>query len=69
MFDRKNIVPLRLFGWTVMLTGVVLIILHAIADSGSQTYIFHILLGIFINILSEIFILGIKIKEEQDLTI
>lgn len=43
--------------------------LHTLSDSSTQTYIFYLLTGVFINIWSEIFNLGIKLKEEQELTI
>lgn len=69
VFDRKNIYPLRYFGWTVTLTGVALVVLHAMADSDNQTYMFFLLIGIFINIVSEVFSLGVSMKEEQELTI
>lgn len=69
IFDRKNIYPLRHFGLTVALTGIVLLAFHILSDSDSQTYMFYLLIGIFINILSEIFNLGIRMREEQELTI
>lgn len=69
VFDRKNIYPLRYFGWTVTLTGVALVVLHAMADSDNPTYMFFLLIGIFINIVSEVFSLGVSMKEEQELTI
>lgn len=69
VFDKKNIYPLRFFAWTVILTGVILTVINSISDSSSQTYIFYLLIGIFINILSEVFNLGVKMKEEQELTI
>lgn len=69
IFDRKNVQPLRWFGWTVTLTGLLLTLLHTLSDSSTQTYIFYLLTGVFINIWSEIFNLGIKLKEEQELTI
>lgn len=69
VFDKKNIYPLRFFAWTVTLTGIILTVINSINDSDSQTYMFYILIGIFINILSEVFNLGVKMKEEQDLTI
>lgn len=68
-FDKRNIYPLRYFGFTVTLTGLILVVLHVINDSNSQTYMFYLLIGIFINILSEVFYLGVKMKEEQELTI
>lgn len=69
VFDKKNIYPLRFFAWTVTLTGIILTVINSISGSGSQTYMFYILIGIFINILSEVFNLGVKMKEEQELTI
>lgn len=69
VFDKKNIYPLRFFAWTVILTGVILTVINSISDSSSQTYIFYLLIGIFINILSEVFNLGVKMKEDQELTI
>lgn len=69
VFDKKNIYPLRFFAWTVTLTGVILTVINTISDSGSQTYMFYLLIGIFINILSEVFNLGVKMKKEQELTI
>lgn len=69
IFDKKNIFPLRFFGYTVMLTGIILVILHSLSDSDSQTYMFYLLIGVFINIFSEVFAIGVKLKEEQDLTI
>ena len=52
-----------------MLTGIILVILHSLSDSDSQTYMFYLLIGVFINIFSEVFAIGVKLKEEQDLTI
>lgn len=69
VFDKKNIYPLRFFAWTVTLAGIILTVINSICDSDSQTYMFFLLIGIFINILSEVFNLGVKMKEEQDLTI
>ena len=61
--------PLRFFAWTVTLTGIILTVINSINDSDSQTYMFFLLIGIFINILSEVFNLGVKMKEEQELII
>lgn len=60
VFDKKNIYPLRFFAWTVTLAGIILTVINSICDSDSQTYMFFLLIGIFINILSEVFNLGGK---------
>lgn len=36
IFDRKNVQPLRWFGWTVTLTGLLLTLLHTLSDSSTQ---------------------------------
>ena len=73
VFVWKNVLLLRWAGWGLLIPNVISIvydILHHIPLQ--QIYIedtCNIILGVFCLIVAEVFAIGLKLKEEQDLTI
>ena len=71
VFDKKNIPLLRWIGCSYIYIFVYCFVLNSIIEcdewigAGTDTFV----LGTFCLIIAEVFAIGIKLKEEQDLTI
>lgn len=69
VFVKQNINLIRGFALTVEATGVALMGVMWWFDGSGQTYMFFLLTGIFVAIIGEAFNIGLRMREEQDLTV
>ena len=84
IFTRKNITLLRMVGWCLVATGVIatadgcydtylarqsLSLTGYVADYGSAANVTSVIFGLFAVVVAEAFAIGLKMKEEQELTI
>ena len=73
VFTWENVSLLRWSGWGLLTMEVAMILFDAI-EGFSLSYIYQedtndLIFGVFILIVAEAFAIGLKLKEEQDLTI
>ena len=73
VFTWENVSLLRIVGWCLVVTPVLLILalspdLENVLDTSTGAISF-VIDGVFILIITEVFVIGLKLKEEQDLTI
>lgn len=71
VFVRPNANLIFYIGFIIECNGALQAVLNEFAPVGNprQTYMMYILLGIFIIFIGYLFKIGIRMKEEQDLTI
>ena len=84
IFTRKNITLLRMVGWCLVATGIIatadgcydtylarqsLSLTGYVADYGSAANVTSVIFGLFAVVVAEAFAIGLKMKEEQELTI
>ena len=73
VFVWNNVTLLRWAGWGMVIPNVIAIVYDLLSNVPvRQVYLedsYSILFGIFCLIMAEVFAIGLKLKEEQDLTI
>ena len=73
VFVKENIPLLRWAGWGMMIPAIIYsvhdLVEHFPADNVYNSYMDDFVFGLFCLIVAEVFAIGLKLKEEQDLTI
>jgi bacteriorhodopsin len=73
VFVKENIPLLRWAGWGMMIPAIIYsvhdLVEHFPADNVYNSYMDDFVFGLFCLIIAEVFAIGLKLKEEQDLTI
>lgn len=84
IFTRRNITLLRVVGWCLVATGAIATadgcydtylaqrsfsLTGYVVDYGSAAYITSVIFGLFAVVVAEAFAIGLRMKEEQELTI